>query len=415
MQSISLRADVSGGLRFDNKRYEHLNSEISHIIKPCAASLLVDDAQSGCDQSLRNSSNSRSSLKQRKHLSLKLLISADPKEETAVENEDHVEWSLENPEDSSPCALSSIDSGSRSASLDDSGFSSDETTVQLPKESCCKLNRTKSLRSALRSPTRTASQKRVRFADSLGLHLEHKAYFNDDEWRHNEFNSPLPLLPPSKVFPATQKKKNRNVRLVLTNFTSRSEAETSHLTRTHCVCLSSVNTIDTNVTGYINVLNLAFEKQVFVRYSTDSWMSYSETSAVYSRPLGTDGAVDEFRFFLSLPNNLPVGATCQFCIHYDVNGTSYWDSNNGFNYVLQSMEVLSDENVIKPELKQSSQKFPPWAKPRSKSPTRQKKQRNTSSGDKFDYLPHLPVHPRLTKTSGWGHCGYSFDDEMGFY
>lgn len=38
---------------------------------------------------------------------------------------------------------------------------------------------------------------------------------------------------------------------------------------------------------------------------------------------------------------LQLGATCQFCIRYVVNGIEYWDSNQGRNYTLHAVETSS--------------------------------------------------------------------------
>uniref|UniRef100_A0A183D9Z5 CBM21 domain-containing protein n=1 Tax=Gongylonema pulchrum TaxID=637853 RepID=A0A183D9Z5_9BILA len=48
---------------------------------------------------------------------------------------------------------------------------------------------------------------------------------------------------------------------------------------------------------------------------------------------------------------LQVGATCQFCIRYVVNGTEYWDSNQGNNYALEAVEAVPTERSERRALK----------------------------------------------------------------
>ncbi|VDD92844.1 unnamed protein product [Enterobius vermicularis] len=272
----------------------------------------------------------------RNRLGLKLLIEATDKADSEVDGpEGQGVWNPDGAEDSSPCSPLSASSGSSTASGDDSGFSSDENRSN---EKTYKLARTKSLRSALKSPTHVGKQKTVRFADSLGLDLVQKTYFESDDVLDHEFISPLTLTQNQERFQKVSCLKSMNIG-------NRSEGEISHLARTKCVCLSSISITDTNLSGIIHVLNLACDKQVCVRYTTDSWASFSETRAIFTRSVGSDGAVDSFSFFIALPNDIPIGATCEFCIRYSVNDTSYWDNNCGENYKLQCVGETREKRI----------------------------------------------------------------------
>lgn len=149
------------------------------------------------------------------------------------------------------------------------------------------------------------------------------------------------------------------------------------------VLLESVELIaDVCLRGTILVQNLAYHKQVTVRYSTDGWRSFREVEASYmgtSSPSALwmsggfkDSTYDQFEFMIeaseqfdrleqicgsSFPksfaeeedDDLPLIpgldeidnnciSSCDtkemmaFACQYEVNGESYWDSNDGLNY-----------------------------------------------------------------------------------
>jgi len=91
---------------------------------------------------------------------------------------------------------------------------------------------------------------------------------------------------------------------------------------------------DLSVCGIVRVLNLAFEKRVYVRYSYDHWRNYNEAQASYI--LGScDGYSDQFSFLLEADSLMDHDALI-FCVRYrTVNQQEYWDNNGGRNYVIK--------------------------------------------------------------------------------
>ena len=83
--------------------------------------------------------------------------------------------------------------------------------------------------------------------------------------------------------------------------------------------------------GKVRVLNLCFEKSVTVRWSRDSWKNYFHTTAKYfEEKANTNHASDCFIFYL------PCESGCiEFAIHYETNGSEYWDNNGGRNYQIR--------------------------------------------------------------------------------
>lgn len=107
------------------------------------------------------------------------------------------------------------------------------------------------------------------------------------------------------------------------------------------VCLERVLCFEFGIVGIVQVLNLAFEKEVSVRFSFTAWKSSSETRGfwVSERPPGdrapTPPDLDTFRFHLPVPPFLlQPGALLEFAVCYKVLGREFWDNNEGQNYKL---------------------------------------------------------------------------------
>ncbi|VDK47922.1 unnamed protein product [Anisakis simplex] len=407
------------------------------------------------------------STKLRNPLGLKLLITNSNHSSHPFSDSDNTHSDVNNENNGfnspSPCSPSGHSIPSSRDSTCDSGFSSDDNSVNRKPskklqavEECHSLSvvhtlipvllstyirsrhfssRTKSLRSALRTPTSSGPQKTVRFADALGLDLEHKTVYDADDWIDDElmFSFSMFAFNPHESSKQRKHSPSTTVSLIINNWSIRSEAEVSHLTRTQCVCLKSVDVIDTNLTGIVDVLNLAPEKQVCIRYTLDDWSSYLEIHAIYMQSIGNDGAVDAFSFFVSFPANLPVGTKCQFCIRYTVNGTSHWDSNCGANYTLEYVERSADDSSYSPNNRNSNIRHravikskQDLLKPNTTTPNHQPssytlskskatyKLNGFNTNHQFDYLPNLQQIVRPSKYIGWARSGYSYDDD-GFY
>uniref|UniRef100_A0A1I7VIG8 SERPIN domain-containing protein n=1 Tax=Loa loa TaxID=7209 RepID=A0A1I7VIG8_LOALO len=120
--------------------------------------------------------------------------------------------------------------------------------------------RSKSLRSALRTSSKSnlGMRKTVHFADSFGMDLVHQNYYEADDVsiELQKFGATFSSLT-TKII-----KRPRNVMLSLTKLQGTTDAEIVNLTRTQFVCLQNIKFVDMNIIGTINVLNIAYEKQV---------------------------------------------------------------------------------------------------------------------------------------------------------
>ncbi|NXL41044.1 PPR3D phosphatase, partial [Podilymbus podiceps] len=179
---------------------------------------------------------------------------------------------------------------------------------------------------------------RVRFADALGLDLTEVKVFqtgedpsiplhvlsrlsiNSDLWySSSDLEFTMQCLVPDFQQPAD-----------CTDFSSRLQEQQ--------VCLERVTCSDLGLGGNIQVRNVAFEKQVSVRYTFNQWKSLHEVCAHWHSSIpeknGQD-QVDVFTFFLPVPPFLlQLCSVVQFAARYQVNGQEYWDNNRGKNYSL---------------------------------------------------------------------------------
>ncbi|KAI9003889.1 putative phosphatase regulatory subunit-domain-containing protein [Hyaloraphidium curvatum] len=95
--------------------------------------------------------------------------------------------------------------------------------------------------------------------------------------------------------------------------------------------------------GRILVRNLAFDKRVFVRYTSDRWDTYDETAAVY---VSGDGYTDNWRFDVDLTGSLhndKVTTEYQVAIQAIIGNQTYWDNNQGRNYDLSVTRRVAEE------------------------------------------------------------------------
>ena len=95
---------------------------------------------------------------------------------------------------------------------------------------------------------------------------------------------------------------------------------------------------DGTLSGTILVKNLAFQKRVFIRYTTQQWKQYSESETLFqSTRLESDASLDQFSFSFQLGTLFPPGSdltgrSFEFAVRYEVGGNTYWDNCDGCNY-----------------------------------------------------------------------------------
>ncbi|XP_028983248.1 protein phosphatase 1 regulatory subunit 3C-B [Betta splendens] len=101
------------------------------------------------------------------------------------------------------------------------------------------------------------------------------------------------------------------------------------------VCLENCSLQERSLTGTIKVRNIGFEKSVQVRATFDSWSSHTDVECTFMNNVYGCQDTDTFSFVLELPAFIAPHNRVEFCICFQVQGQSFWDNNDGKNYVLK--------------------------------------------------------------------------------
>lgn len=96
------------------------------------------------------------------------------------------------------------------------------------------------------------------------------------------------------------------------------------------VALESCSSAKRVFTGVVQVYNLAYVKDVLIRFTFDGWSTQQDVQAEYIDS-HQEVSTDRFKFEIPRESNRPV----EFAIAYSVDGCQYWDNNNEKNYVFK--------------------------------------------------------------------------------
>ena len=120
----------------------------------------------------------------------------------------------------------------------------------------------------------------------------------------------------------------------------------------HKVSLENVLISENRVAGCVRVVNEVFHKSVFVRYTTNNWMTTEEVPCRYvnngnNNFYGGMPASDTFAFELVGRCPVELADEIQFCIRFEAEGEHYWDNNDGANYRLVSAEFFDQRRKVR--------------------------------------------------------------------
>ena len=101
------------------------------------------------------------------------------------------------------------------------------------------------------------------------------------------------------------------------------------------VCLENVVLSPSVIVGTVIVRNIAFAKEVSVRYTVTEWQSYRDIWADYV-PFSSSQDTDKFQFRINLPPDFP--RSLEFAVRYRVAEKEFWDNNDQLNYRIESQE-----------------------------------------------------------------------------
>lgn len=172
-----------------------------------------------------------------------------------------------------------------------------------------------------------SGSRRVSFADAKGLSLVQVKEF--DTWD-------IPKLPGCDSCEGEGKDAEEYFLSPLTFSLPLSTDELSVKVREQKLELETIELLPgtTILKGVIRVLNISFNKAVYVRTTLDTWSSHFDLLAEYI-PGSSDGLMDCFSFKLTLvPPFGEQGARVDFCLRYETPVGTFWTNNNNRNYVL---------------------------------------------------------------------------------
>lgn len=188
--------------------------------------------------------------------------------------------------------------------------------------------------------TPTSGSRRVSFADSFGFNLVSVKEF--DSWD-------LPSVSPTFELRKDVFQAEEYVLSPLFDLPCSKEALMQQLQEQKAI-LESTEFVPgcTSMKGIIRVLNVSFEKLVYVRMSLDDWQTHYDILAEYV-PNSCDGETDQFSFKISLvPPYQKDGSKVEFCIRYETSAGTFWSNNNGTNYVLVCQKKEPEPDPAKP-------------------------------------------------------------------
>lgn len=175
-----------------------------------------------------------------------------------------------------------------------------------------------------RSSRNTTAKKQVTFADHKGLSLTSVKVFS-------QFSDPIHVPLRIQQNPRSPAVEDDQLVLGFTQPSSdylhfRQRLERNHVCLEHCMLTERV------LAGTVKVKNVSFQKSVKLRVTFDTWRSHTDVGCVYVKDSYPSPSSDTFSFQLSLPKQLHPHERIEFAVCYEVDGSEYWDSNQGSNY-----------------------------------------------------------------------------------
>uniref|UniRef100_H3C4D9 CBM21 domain-containing protein n=2 Tax=Tetraodon nigroviridis TaxID=99883 RepID=H3C4D9_TETNG len=84
--------------------------------------------------------------------------------------------------------------------------------------------------------------------------------------------------------------------------------------------------------GVVRVSNISFHKAVYVRATSDNWVTHFDHPAEYVHG-SHDGDTDQFSFKLSFaPPYVTDGSRIEFVVRYETSEGDFWANNFSMNY-----------------------------------------------------------------------------------
>ncbi|NXJ85320.1 PPR3A phosphatase, partial [Trogon melanurus] len=174
--------------------------------------------------------------------------------------------------------------------------------------------------------TPTTTRRKVSFADAFGFDLVSVKEFDTWEIPNKGQNNDIE----DEVFPQEEYFFSQQFTLPA------SQEELLQKVREQKVQLESIVFLPgiTCMNGIIRVLNVSFEKTVYVRMTLNNWLTYYDILADFM-PNSCGSETDQFCFKITLvPPYQKDGVKVEFCIRYETSVGTFWANNNNKNYTL---------------------------------------------------------------------------------
>ena len=181
----------------------------------------------------------------------------------------------------------------------------------------------------------TSSKRRVQFADVMGQALVSVKIISPASSEEDIFNTTNRQLSLAKL--AVDPRQGKRLKCCFPQPAARDSAFEKRVTEQN-VCLEDIVFSTFAIAGTVKVRDLAFAKDVRVRYTLNEWRTYQDIWADYV-PYSSDGKTDRFQFRIIVPQDCAiVGETVEFAIRYRVAGKEFWDNNSRRNYRIECCE-----------------------------------------------------------------------------
>lgn len=184
--------------------------------------------------------------------------------------------------------------------------------------------------------------KRVSFADTTGGDLidvkEFTAFDTDEEedsarWEEEEAKYRKPRKEPTY-----------SVRPGFTTLTSDALLRAVRTNKVEVEKISPVENEPLSFSGVVRVFNISFHKAVYVRSTTDNWLTYFDHPAEYVQG-SHDGDTDQFSFKLSFaPPYVTDGSRIEFVVRYETSEGDFWANNFSMNYAVSLLLSYEDDS-----------------------------------------------------------------------
>ncbi|KAM9342572.1 protein phosphatase 1 regulatory subunit 3A [Pholidichthys leucotaenia] len=119
--------------------------------------------------------------------------------------------------------------------------------------------------------------------------------------------------------------------------------------------LSAVEDEPLAFSGVIRVLNISFQKAVYIRSTMDNWATYFDHPAEYVQG-SHDGETDQFSFKLAFaPPYITHGSRIEFVVRYETPEGDYWANNSSQNYVV-TLSLAYEEDPVQADTSMQQKK-----------------------------------------------------------